>query len=99
MKSDHIQMLVTAGQGYAAWVAASAEIGAGLIRTGAADSGRLAATAADALRAPLSERGAATEEIVLCAQEAQTRQLQAMRGAATLWSMAFLRHLDAARRR
>ena len=97
--SDYVRMLNTAGQVYTAWLTATADVGGRALRAGAAESAQVAGAAAHALRAPDTHRIAATEQVLSDAYDAQTRQLHAMRGLSGLWSMSFLRALDAARHR
>jgi hypothetical protein len=99
MASDYLRMASTAGQAYAAALAATAETGARALRAAAQDSAQVAEDAAAALRAPQEERASAIETAARSAFESQRRQLHMMRGLATLWSMAFLRGMDAARER
>ena len=97
--SEYTRILATAGQGYTAWLTATAEVGARAMRAGAAEAAQVAETAADALRAPDTEKGAAAEQVLRDAYDAQSRQIHTMRGLASLWSMTFVSHLDAARHR
>ena len=97
MKLDYASALTTAGHGYAAWWAATAEVGARALRASAADSEGIATSAARALRAPAAYRGAALEDTLQCAFDAQSQYLHGLRGMSALWGMAFLRNFDAAR--
>lgn len=99
MNSDYARMWAAVGQGYAAGLAATAEVGTRAMRASAAESGLLAAAAARALRAPDTHRMAAVEDVLQCAFDAQARQLHNLRGISVLWNMTFLRYLDAARQR
>lgn len=99
MNSDHARMLATVAQGYAAWLAATTEVGGRALRATAAESSSAAALAAAALRAPAVYRATATEDALHSGHAAQRRLLHGIGGLPTLWSMAFLAHFDAACRR
>lgn len=99
MNPEYSRMLAAAGQAYAAWFAATLEVGGRALRAGAAESGSVAALAAAALRAPEASRGSATEDALYQAYDAQRRLLHGIGGLPTLWGMALLSHFDAARRR
>jgi hypothetical protein len=99
MASDYLRMASTAGQAYASALAATAETGARALRAAARDSAQVAGDAAAALRAPQEDRARAIETAARTAFDSQRRQLHAMRGLATLWGMALLRGMDAARER
>ncbi len=99
MSRDYSRARVTAGHGYSAWLAATAEVGCRALKASAAESERIARTAARAVRAPQAYRGAALDDVIQCAIDAQSQHLHGLRSLSALWGMAFLRHLDAARRR
>lgn len=99
MKSDHQKMLATLGEGYIALLAASAEVGGMALKHGLAESKQIARASAQALRAPSTERQGAIENVLVCAYDAQQRQMRAMRGAASLFGMSFLSYFEASRRR
>lgn len=99
MNPDYARMLATAGHGYAAWFAATMEVGERALRATAAECGSAATLAAATLPAPASCRGAATEDAIYSAHQAQHRLLRGIGGLPTLWGMSFLHHFDRARRR
>lgn len=95
MKQGYMRIMTTLAQGYAAGLAATAEVGGRALAAGAVETGRVSEAAARALRAPRTHRAAAVETVVLGFYDAQTRQLQTLESLSALWSMAFLRHMDA----
>lgn len=99
MTPDYLRMAGTAAQVYASALAATAETGARALGAAARDSAQVAAEAAAALRAPQEYRASAVEGALLSAFESHRRQLHGIRSMATLWNMAFLRGIDAARAR
>lgn len=89
-------MAITAARGYGALVASCADVSGQALRATAGESAEVAQALAQALRAPDTARSAATERAMWIAYHAQRRQLQMMRGYASLFGMTLLNTLDAA---
>lgn len=99
MNSEQKKMLITAADGYFAWLAATAEVGGRLLELGVADGEKLAKATATALKTPKTHRQSAMEEFMVCAHDAHMRQLHALRGASTVFGMSFLSHFEARHQR
>lgn len=99
MSSDYTRLLTTFGQGYAAAVVATMQIGGQAMRASAAEASYAAKTTANALRAPDGSRAAALDDAAARVIEGQRRQLHGLRGLATMWSMTALHQFDSTRSR
>ncbi|KIT15227.1 hypothetical protein [Jannaschia aquimarina] len=94
MTSEYSRMATVALRGYVAAIGATAETGERALRAAAGEAADIAKAAAGVIRAPEAEKGLAAELAMRVALEAQRSYLHGLRGATSLWTMAYLERFD-----